>query len=79
MFSIVKVHVHLAGDQTQPGSLLTRPRGWQDERPWERGWIPLSILHHLVACFPSRQKMHLIYPHSCSCRLRTAKSVCLYM
>ena len=34
MFSIVKV----ARDQTRPGSLLARPRGRLDERPWERGW-----------------------------------------
>ena len=34
MFSIVKV----ARDQTKPGSLLARPRGRLDERPWERGW-----------------------------------------
>ena len=33
MFSIVKV----ARDQTKPGSLLARPRGRLDERPWERG------------------------------------------
>ena len=33
MFSIVKV----ARDQTRPGSLLARPRGRLDERPWERG------------------------------------------
>ena len=35
MFSIVKV----ARDQTKPGSLLARPRGRLDERPWERGCI----------------------------------------
>ena len=35
MFSIVKV----ARDQTKPGSLLARPRGQLDERPWERGWV----------------------------------------
>ena len=33
MFSIAKV----ARDQTKPGSLLARPRGRLDERPWERG------------------------------------------
>jgi len=35
MFSIVKV----ARDQTQPGSLVVRSRGRQDERPWERGCL----------------------------------------
>ena len=35
MFSIVKV----ARDQTRPGSLLARPRGRLDERPWERGCV----------------------------------------
>ena len=33
MFSIVKV----AHDQTKPGSLLARPRGRLDEKPWEQG------------------------------------------
>ena len=32
MFSIVKV----ARDQTRPGSLLARLRGWLDERPWKQ-------------------------------------------
>ena len=39
MFSIVKV----TRDQTKPGSLLARPRGRLDERPWERGWTTTRI------------------------------------
>ena len=57
MFSIVKV----ARDQTKPGSLLARPRGRLDERPWERGWIPLieeklESLSHFRLSIPSCSK-----------------------
>ena len=54
MFSIVKV----ARDQTKPGSLLARPRGRLDERPWERGCNWLCIFRKVSKNYFSQTIIH---------------------
>ena len=45
-------------DQTQAGSLFSRSRGREEERPWERGW------HHLTIEYKTKRKCGR---NSCNC------------